>query len=183
MPSKQITLGTLAGLNIRMRDNAILGTSLIWVALSAFGLLVLRIPMDMAVFAAATATMLHWASELWHHLGHNYIARRLGYPMEGITLWWFFAVSRYPRDEPELSPGTHIKRALAGPAASLLLSCLAGLLVLALNTQGGLAWWVALFFFWDNFAVFTIGAFLPLGFTDGSTLLYWLPRLRDPQNQ
>jgi hypothetical protein len=34
-----------------------------------------------------------------------------------------------------------------------------------------------LFFFLDNLLVFTLGAFLPLGFTDGSTLLrYWPQR-------
>jgi hypothetical protein len=34
-------------------------------------------------------------------------------------------------------------------------------------------WWVALFFFLDNLLVLTLGAFVPLGFTDGSTLLRW----------
>jgi hypothetical protein len=33
---------------------------------------------------------------------------------------------------------------------------------------------LALFAFWNNLLFFTLGALLPLGFTDGSTLLkYW----------
>ncbi len=31
----------------------------------------------------------------------------------------------------------------------------------------------ALFFFLDNLLVLTLGALLPLGFTDGSTILRW----------
>jgi hypothetical protein len=45
-----------------------------------------------------------------------------------------------------------------------------------LSAAGGVAFYVAAFFALDNLLVFTLGAFLPLGFTDGSTLLYWLPR-------
>jgi hypothetical protein len=32
---------------------------------------------------------------------------------------------------------------------------------------------VSAFFFLENLFVFTLAAFLPLGFTDGSTLLEW----------
>ncbi len=35
---------------------------------------------------------------------------------------------------------------------------------------------LSLFFALENGLVFTLGAFLPLGFTDGSTLLTWWPR-------
>jgi hypothetical protein len=33
--------------------------------------------------------------------------------------------------------------------------------------------WVGTFFFLDNLLIFTLGVFVPLGFTDGSTLLRW----------
>jgi hypothetical protein len=39
-----------------------------------------------------------------------------------------------------------------------------------------LAFSLLVFFFLDNLLVFTIGSLLPLGFTDGSTLLAWWPR-------
>ena len=50
---------------------------------------------------------------------------------------------------------------------------MAGGIALALRDAGGVAWWVAVFFFLDNLLVMTLGAFLPLGFTDGDTLLAW----------
>jgi hypothetical protein len=36
--------------------------------------------------------------------------------------------------------------------------------------------WVAALVLLDNLLVFTLGAFLPLGFTDGSTILRWWRR-------
>ena len=93
--------------------------------------------------------------------------------MTGIRLWWLLGFSLYPPDEGPLPAAVHIRRALGGPAASVLLTLVAGLIAVAVRPLGGAAWWVALFFFLDNLLVFTLGAFLPLGFTDGSTLLRW----------
>jgi hypothetical protein len=50
---------------------------------------------------------------------------------------------------------------------------LALVVTLLLRSLGSALWWVGVFFFLDNLIVFTLGALLPLGFTDGSTLLYW----------
>ena len=50
---------------------------------------------------------------------------------------------------------------------------MAGGLVLLLRPLGGLPLFLAVFSFFDNLLVFTIGALLPLGFTDGSTILTW----------
>ena len=96
--------------------------------------------------------------------------------MTGVQFWWVLSSSLYPPDEPELPPATHISRALGGPTASFLLTLIAGGITLALAATGGVLWYVALFFFLDNLLVLFLGAFLPLGFTDGSTLLRWLPR-------
>jgi hypothetical protein len=38
--------------------------------------------------------------------------------------------------------------------------------------------WVPLTVFLDNFFVFTLGAFIPLGFNDVSTIIYWMRRRR-----
>jgi hypothetical protein len=51
--------------------------------------------------------------------------------------------------------------------------------VINTSRSGGTLWWLALFFFLENFVVFTLEVFLPLGFNDGSTLLYWLRRRSD----
>jgi hypothetical protein len=117
--------------------------------------------------------VLHWASDIVHQLGHARAARKAGHPMIGIQLWWVLSASIYPRDEGSLPASVHIRRALGGPVASLLLTVIAALIALALRPLGGVSWWVALFFFLDNLLVLTLGAFVPLGFTDGSTLLYW----------
>ena len=95
--------------------------------------------------------------------------------MIGIRLgeWGLLGTSVYPPDEQTLPARIHIRRALGGPTGSLLLSAVAAVTALALRTVGGALWWVALFFFLDNLVVFTLGAFPPLGFTDGSTLLQW----------
>ncbi|MFQ5436102.1 MAG: hypothetical protein ACE5FD_14615, partial [Anaerolineae bacterium] len=94
----------------------------------------------------------------------------------------FIHCAMYPivmRDEPELPAHIHLRRALGGPAASALLTLLAGLLALALRGAPGLRWPLAAFLFLDNLLVFTLGAFLPLGFTDGSTLLHYWPQRND----
>ena len=77
------------------------------------------------------------------------------------------------RDEGPLPAAVHVRRALGGPLASLVLTCIAAAIALALRPLGGVLWWLALFFFLDNLLVLTLGAFLPLGFTDGSTLPHW----------
>jgi hypothetical protein len=43
---------------------------------------------------------------------------------------------------------------------------------------GGPAFILVIFTFIDNLLVFTAGALLPLGFTDGSTLLHWWDHLQ-----
>ena len=69
----------------------------------------------------------------------------------------------------------HIRRALGGPAASLLLSLVAALFALALRPLDQTPGWIAAFFFLDNFFSFTLGAFVPSSImeTDGGTLLKW----------
>ena len=82
------------------------------------------------------------------------------------------STSLWPPDEPPLTGRIHIQRALGGPIASILLGMLA-LLVAAVIGPGGLGWWLAVFAAFDNLLVLGLGAFAPLGFTDGSTILYW----------
>lgn len=56
---------------------------------------------------------------------------------------------------------------MGGPAISLLLTLLSGAIVLALRPVGGTAWWGALLFFLENAFIFTLGALMPLPFSDG----------------
>jgi len=128
-----------------------------------------------AILGGLAATVLHWFSEIWHNLGHARAAQNLGHPMAGVHLGDGLLLSRsvYPEDEPDLPPDVHIKRAMGGPANSLLLAMIAFAVTLLIGPTGGVVWLVALFVFVENLFVFCLGAFLPLGFTDGSTILKW----------
>jgi len=167
---EQYTLGTVAGLRLSARPSAVGGSMI----LGVLGSLVARrrgLAPGRALAAGGALVGLHWAGELWHQLGHARAARRTGYPMTGIQLWGLLSASQYPPAEPVLPPAVHIRRALGGPLASGLLALIAGL---AAGRAGrgpgrGCLW----FIFWENLLVFTLGAFVPLGFNDGSTLLHW----------
>lgn len=119
---------------------------------------------------AAVAAVGHTLLEIWHQLGHAIAAQRTGYPMTGIRLWGPLGRSIYPKDEPKLPPRIHIERALGGPLASLLLTFILSFGLLFIPAGGG-GWYLLLFLLLDNLLLFTLGAFVPLGFTDGSTLL------------
>jgi hypothetical protein len=166
-------LGRVASLQLTAAPSAIVGSILLWVLLGGFAALGLGVSPVAAVMGGLVAVLLHWASDIVHQLGHARAARATGHPMIGIRLWWVLSASIYPRDEGSLPAAVHIRRALGGPVASLLLTVIAALIALALRPLGGVYWLVALFFFLDNLLVLTLGSFLPLGFTDGSTLLYW----------
>lgn len=168
-------LGEVTGISLSAKPLAIAGSILLLVLLSGFAIGVLNLPVGVAVLASLVAVVLHWASEIAHQLGHAWAARQTGYPMTGIQLgkWGVFSISLYPPDEPALPSAIHIRRALGGPAVSLLLTLALAVAVLALRSVGGTLWWVAVFVLLDHVVVFSLGAFLPLGFTDGSTLLEW----------
>ena len=123
--------------------------------------------------------MLHWVAEMSHQLGHANAARETGYPMTGVRFRLLIGISEYPGGEPDLPPDVHIRRALGGPTRSLRVTLLAGLLALLTRPLGAIPTWLGIFFFLDNLLVMTIGAFLPLGFTDGSTILHWRKVKRD----
>ncbi len=169
----EIGLGRVAGLRLSVRPSALITAVLLWVLFAIIGVALLDLSPVEAVGGSLVVVILHGLSEFAHQLGHAWAARRTGYPMTGVRFWGLFSASVYPVDEPPLAAAIHVRRALGGPQISLLLSALAGIVLVALYPQAGILRWLALFFFVDNFFVFTLGAFMPLGFTDGSTLLHW----------
>jgi hypothetical protein len=172
---REFKLGRLNGLQLSAMPSAIGGAILLWLALIALAIGLLNFSMGAAILAALIASALHWLSETLHQLGHARAARRTGYPMIGIRFWGILSSSVYPPDEPALPAAIHIRRALGGPSMSAAVTLAAAVILLALNLAkvDGAAWWLALFFFFENLLVFTLGSFLPLNFTDGSTLLHW----------
>jgi Zn-dependent protease len=171
--SRTIFLGKLAGLKINMRLSVLPALILLWLALAAIGIWGIKLTILAAVLGGLLAALLHPVSEFWHQLGHSVAARATGFPMSGILFWGLLGTSIYPPKERKLAAQIHIRRALGGPTASFVLALFAGVLAVALRSVGNVTWWSLLFFFLDNLLIFTLGSLLPLGFTDGSTLLYW----------
>ena len=171
--SKVYPLGRFAGLKFSAKQSTIVAFLILWAALALISILVIRLPILGGIVGGLLSALLHYVASLWHHLGHATSARLTGYPMSGVLFWGLLATSIYPPKERKLPPQVHIRRALGGPVASALMSLVAAILVLILRPVGGSIWWVAIFFFLDNLLVFTLGALIPLGFTDGSTLLHW----------
>jgi Zn-dependent protease len=154
------------------------GTIVLWIVLSGIGSLLLDLPFPQAVVGGLIAAFQYWFSEIIHQLGHAYAARRTGYPMAGIHLgkYVFFGVSLYPKNEKPLPADIHIRRALGGPVSSFIFTVVSAVLALIFYPQKDVLSWLALYVCVTNLLVFTIGPFLPLGFTDGSTLLKWWGR-------
>lgn len=172
MPNK-IVLGNLSQLEISAKPSALFGFLLLWSVLSWLAFNVLRLTFGEALVGGFICALLHFLSELLHQLGHAGAARRTGYPMRGVRFVYVLGVSLYPKDEPALSGKIHIRRALGGPVVSFVLSVIAFLILLIAQNYGGALYWVALWFLLDNFFVFFLGAFLPLGFTDGNSIYKW----------
>jgi hypothetical protein len=168
-----IEVGRVAGLRLTADLSAIISSVLLWLLLSGIAIVSLGVPPAAAIIAGLVAVLLHWGSDIVHQLGHARAAGATGHPMIGIRLWGVLSASVYPSDEESLPASVHIRRALGGAPASLLLTAILAAIALALRSLGGVYWWIALFLFLDNLLVFTLGALLPLGFTDGSTLLHW----------
>ncbi|WIG61702.1 MAG: hypothetical protein OJF49_004450 [Ktedonobacterales bacterium] len=173
---KEIPLGTVVGTRLSARPSALGGVALVFVLAAGFAWLALRQPFGTAVVGALMVVVVHWLSDLVHQLGHITAARRTGYPAIGIQFWGVFSATVYPADEPPLPGTVHVRRALGGVPASLALAMVAGILALALRSVAGPFEWVLIFAFLDNLLVLGLGALLPLGFTDGSTLLRWWPK-------
>ena len=176
MNGNDFRVATLFGLEHMVALSAVVSSLVFWAVLAVLAAVLLGLSPAVAIAIGLAAVLLHWFSELWHQYGHARAARRTGYPMTGIRLWLLLGTSLYPENEPELAAEIHIRRALGGPVASFVLSLFSAVIALVLWPLGGALFYLALFWLVENVFVFTIGAFIPLGFNDGSTLLYWWPR-------
>ena len=97
--------------------------------------------------------------------------------MTGIRFGTYVVLSTavYPENEPALPANTHIRRALGGPIVSACLTCIGFIILLAIiGSASPPVLFMAWFFFLENLIIFTLQAFVPLGFNDGSTIWHWL---------
>src|SRR5262245_23237112 len=174
-------LGTIYGVKITARPSAIVASIALWAVATEGASTFFHASLAAGIVQGLIIVLLHWLSDLLHQLGHAIASRSTGYPMSGLRLWFLLSSGLYPLDEPELPARTHVRRALGGPIMSLIVSVVAGVIALLMRNAGSPYTWIAVFAFLDNLLVFTLGAFLPLGFTDGSTLLrLWRARNTPP---
>jgi Zn-dependent protease len=171
-----ISLGRIAGLKVSARPSVLVAFLILWILLTSAFYWLMGFPVEIALAGGFAGALLHYATGLWHHISHALAARKSGFPMAGIVFRWYLATSRYPSHEGNLPARTHIQRALGGPAGSLALVIALIILALTLVPGGSLLWWLLIFAAADSLLVFTLGSLLPLGFTDGSTLLYWMSK-------
>lgn len=161
---------------ISAAPNAYVSLSALALATAIVAGVALQLPPALALGWGALYVIGHLFNELVHHAGHAVAARQTGYPMRGIRLVYVLAVSLYPKDEPRLPARVHIRRALGGPVASALLSIAWGVVALAVRDSAPAARWLVWAIWFDCLLIFTLGAFLPLAWTDGGTLLHYWPR-------
>lgn len=172
-------IGRLGDVWVTATPLFLISSIMVWAILALVGVWLLSLSLSAGILLGLMGTVLHWLSDLAHQLGHAWAAQSVGFPMREFRFHFLLVRTYYPNDEPSLPPQTHIRRALGGPPISLLLSVMGVLFVLLLRPIGGPWYWLALFFFLENFFVFFLGAFVPVpGFTDGGTLLEWWPRRR-----
>ncbi|HEX9069926.1 MAG TPA: hypothetical protein VF807_14220 [Ktedonobacterales bacterium] len=166
-----VYLGSIGGISVRAKPSAFLWSVVLWAAATEFSQFVLKTALPLAIIEGLAIVAIHWASDIAHQLGHALAARRVGHPMQRISLWFLLSSGLYPADEPELPPAAHRARALGGPTMSVLIALATGIIAWAMLAAGNHYAWLAVFASLDNLVVLCIGAFLPLGFNDGSTLL------------
>jgi hypothetical protein len=166
----EIKLGRLAGLQLSALPSAVISAIGLWTLLTMLAAVIIPLPIGAAIFGGLIAAVLHYVSDALHQLGHAFAAKRVGYPMTGIRFWFVLSTALYPPDEPALPGRIHIQRALGGPIVSVLIGVIAGVIAAMTTSVIG---WMGAFVAFDNLLVLGLGAFLPLGFTDGSTILTW----------
>jgi Zn-dependent protease/predicted transcriptional regulator len=105
-------------------------------------------PAETAWAAGLTTSALFFASVLVHELAHSAVAQRLGLEVESITLFIFGGMASITREAERARDEFAI--AIAGPASSVVLGFLFGVvgwLALtggpALRVIGAIAWWLA----------------------------------------
>lgn len=171
MMDKDIRLGSIGGVQIIAERSVIPPSLVLWAA--AF--IVLWAALDLrplpALAWATAALAIHWMSIFVHHFGHAAAARLSGHPMQALILTGPLARDQYPEHEPDLPVRVHAVRALGGPLVSLIAGAAVALWLLTTDATSLTLRVVIGFGAAESLLVLGIGVFLPLGYTDGSTLL------------
>lgn len=166
-------LGRVLGLTVTAETTAFLAGILLWAVLAVLGKEFFALTGPDVVVGGGLLVLLHYGLGFVHQFGHALAAAQTGHEMTGFHYWLLLTRSIYPYDERPLPANVHIRRARGGPIASGIASGVLGLLTLLMIPLGGLTLMIVGFLFLDNLLLFTLGALLPLPFTDGGTFKYW----------
>ncbi len=131
-----LRLGAIAGIEIGVHHTWLLAVGLItWsLATMLFPSYYPRWDARAYWLVGAVAALLLFVCVLLHELSHSLVARALGMPVAGITLFIFGGVSNIRGEADE--PGDEFWMAVVGPLTSLALAGLAWLLALGLRHAG-----------------------------------------------
>lgn len=178
-------IGRLFGIPVRVTPSwfITLALTVVLLAVRVYAVVLPEAPMATSWLLAVATAVLFFLGILLHELGHALVARRLGVPVRGITLFLLGGLAQIAHEMR--SPLTELAIAAAGPAVSLLLAGLffvlaqvppAGQTVsLALDTSAPLhpghllhVLWTALWLLNLSLAVFNLVPGFPM---DGGRLL------------
>ena len=171
--NRTYVLGKILGLKITAETSAFVAGFGLWAVLAVVGKTFLSLTGPDVVVGGGLLILLHYGLGFVHQFGHAIAAAQTRHAMTGIHYWLLLTRSIYPPHEPPLPAKVHIQRAKGGPIASGILSGALGLLTLLLIPVGGLVLEIVAFLFLDNLLIYTLGALLPLPFTDGGTIKDW----------
>ena len=171
--NRTYTLGKVLGLKVTADTSAFVAGFVFWAILAVIGKEFFALTGPDVVVGGGLLVLLHYVSGFVHQFGHAIAAAQTGHEMTGVHFWLLLTRSIYPANEPRLPAKVHIQRAKGGPIASTILAGILGVLSLLLIPVGGLVLEMVVFLFLDNLLLFTLGAFLPLSFTDGGTFKEW----------
>ncbi len=128
------------------------------------------------------ASLMLFASVVAHEFAHALVARRLGIPIGGITLFLFGGVATI-ESEPA-TPADELRMALAGPALSIVLAFIFfGLATLAMATNAVWLGTLCIFLAWTN-GVLAVFNLLPAFPSDGGRVLralIWMMQRSQPR--
>lgn len=164
------------GVEVRWAASATAGFVAVFLIMTVVAVMVGNLSLPMALLTGLLCAVAHFfVNDVIHQIGHITASRRTGHPQTGVIFFYIFAGSIYPKDEPELPPQVHIRRALGGPIANLVWTIVLGFVWLAVRDAGAPVQFVAGFAFFDSLLFYTLGALAPLKIgrfmTDGATIV------------
>lgn len=132
-PMNEVKLGRVFGVEIGIDPSWLIIFFIFgWSFFTQFGLVFPEVASSTLVVMAAATALIFFGSVLLHELSHSVMARRLGIPVEGITLFLFGGVSKMKMDATR--PRDEFLVAVVGPLTSL---AIAGVMWLLVNLGEG----------------------------------------------